>query len=103
MRSRLRILLPVLLPGLPVLRRSLMMARRSLFGLVLVLALGACLDRSRSDPGPIVEPTQAVLGAEPDVNAPVAPEAIYVGREGGLSIVDLDGFGEGTGELPRTH
>lgn len=39
----------------------------------------------------------------PIVNAPVAPEAIYVGRagtEGGLSIIDLNGFGAGTGN-PR--
>ena len=34
------------------------------------------------------------------VNAPVAPEAIYVVRAGssaGLSVIDLDGFGQGTG------
>lgn len=34
------------------------------------------------------------------VNAPVAPEAIYVGRAGssaGLSVIDLNGFGQGTG------
>ena len=36
------------------------------------------------------------------VNAPVAPEAIYVGRSGanpGISVVDLNGFGQGTGDL----
>jgi hypothetical protein len=32
------------------------------------------------------------------VNAPIAPDAIYVGRAGaGLSVVDLNGFGAGTG------
>ena len=33
------------------------------------------------------------------VNAPVAPDAIYVARSGGaaLSVVDLNGFGQGTG------
>ena len=34
------------------------------------------------------------------VNAPVAPDAIYVGRTGaipGISVVDLNGFGQGTG------
>ncbi|MEX1026074.1 MAG: beta-propeller fold lactonase family protein [Planctomycetota bacterium] len=34
------------------------------------------------------------------VNAPVAPEAIYVGRAGsepGISVIDLNGFGAGTG------
>jgi YVTN family beta-propeller protein len=34
------------------------------------------------------------------VNAPVAPDVIYVGRAGavpGLSVVDLNGFGQGTG------
>ena len=79
-----------------------MIARRNLFGLVLTLALGACLDRSR-DPGPTAEPARAVLDGAPDVNAPVAPEAIYVGREGGLSIVDLNGFGQGTGDLALTR
>jgi hypothetical protein len=35
------------------------------------------------------------------VNAPIAPEALYVGRVGAepsLSVVDLDGFGFGTGD-----
>ncbi len=35
------------------------------------------------------------------VNAPVAPEAIYVGMGGaepGLSVIDLNGFGQGTGD-----
>jgi hypothetical protein len=35
------------------------------------------------------------------VNAPIAPEALYVGRggaEASLSVVDLDGFGFGTGD-----
>jgi len=35
------------------------------------------------------------------VNAPVAPDAIYVGRLGaipGLSVIDLNGFGQGTGD-----
>ena len=34
------------------------------------------------------------------VNAPVAPDAIYVGRTGatpGISVIDLNGFGQGTG------
>ena len=78
-----------------------MIARRTLFGLVLALTLVGC-DR-RSDPGPIAEPAEAVLDGSPDVNAPVAPEAIYVGRAGGLSIVDLNGFGQGTGNLALTR
>lgn len=35
------------------------------------------------------------------VNAPIAPEAIYVGRagaSGGISVIDLNGFGGGTGD-----
>ncbi|HUP23114.1 MAG TPA: hypothetical protein VNB06_09245 [Thermoanaerobaculia bacterium] len=35
------------------------------------------------------------------VNSPVAPDAIYVGRLGaipGLSVIDLNGFGQGTGD-----
>ncbi|MCB9918515.1 MAG: YncE family protein [Planctomycetes bacterium] len=35
------------------------------------------------------------------VNAPVAPEAIYIGRKGGLSVIDLNGFGQGTGSIAR--
>src|SRR6185503_7084569 len=34
------------------------------------------------------------------VNAPVAPDAIYVGRMGmnrGISVIDLNGFGQSTG------
>ncbi|MEM7205310.1 MAG: hypothetical protein AAF628_33955 [Planctomycetota bacterium] len=36
------------------------------------------------------------------VNAPVAPEAIYLGMGGsspGISVIDLNGFGQGTGNL----
>jgi hypothetical protein len=35
------------------------------------------------------------------VNAPVAPDAIYIGRSGsdnGISVIDLNGFGAGTGD-----
>ena len=39
-----------------------------------------------------------VTGAGPGMsNAPVAPDAIYVARAGGLSVIDLNGFGQGTG------
>ncbi len=40
------------------------------------------------------------------VNAPVAPEAIYVGRSGsnpGLSVIDMNGFGQGTGDLATSN
>lgn len=38
------------------------------------------------------------------VNAPVAPEAIYVGRStGGVSVIDNNGFGQGTGDLNATR
>ena len=40
------------------------------------------------------------------VNAPVAPEAIYIGRAGsapGISVLDLNGFGQGTGALQSTR
>ncbi|HMQ21164.1 MAG TPA: hypothetical protein PKE00_01665 [Planctomycetota bacterium] len=37
--------------------------------------------------------------AEVVTNAPVAPEAIYIGRRGGLSVIDLNGFGQGTGSI----
>lgn len=36
------------------------------------------------------------------VNAPVAPEAIYIGRAGSVSVIDLNGFGQGTGDLRNT-
>ena len=32
------------------------------------------------------------------VNAPVAPDAIYVARLGGISVIDLNGFGASTGD-----
>ncbi|MCA8969635.1 MAG: Ig-like domain-containing protein [Planctomycetes bacterium] len=38
------------------------------------------------------------------VRAPVAPEAIYVGRGGsspGISVLDLNGFGQGTGDFAK--
>jgi hypothetical protein len=40
------------------------------------------------------------------VNAPVAPEAIYVGIGGerpGVAVIDLNGFGQGTGDPTRTR
>ena len=40
------------------------------------------------------------------VNAPVAPEVIYVGRAGanaGVSVIDLNGFGQGTGDLTKAE
>jgi hypothetical protein len=40
------------------------------------------------------------------VNAPVAPEAIYIGMGGsrpGLSVIDLNGFGQGTGDIDNTR
>ena len=40
------------------------------------------------------------------VNAPVAPECIYVGvggAESGVSVIDLNGFGQGTGDLTTTR
>lgn len=40
------------------------------------------------------------------VNAPVAPEAIYVGIGGsdpGLSVIDINGIGNGTGDLATTR
>lgn len=40
------------------------------------------------------------------VNAPVAPEAIYVGITGaapGVSVIDLNGFGQGTGDVNHTR
>jgi hypothetical protein len=40
------------------------------------------------------------------VNAPVAPEAIYIGIGGatpGVSVIDLNGFGQGTGDINSTR
>jgi hypothetical protein len=45
-------------------------------------------------------PIESGLGL---VNAPVAPEALYVGRAGGVSVIDLNGFGQGTGDLRTSH
>ena len=40
------------------------------------------------------------------INAPVAPEAIYIGIAGaepGVSVIDLNGFGQGTGDINNTR
>jgi len=40
------------------------------------------------------------------VNAPVAPEAVYLGIGGstpGIAVVDLNGFGQGTGDINNTR
>ena len=51
--------------------------------------------------------TRFSTGAGPGiVNAPVAPEAIYVGiggAEPGVSVIDLNGFGQGTGNPNTTR
>lgn len=51
--------------------------------------------------------TQFTTGAGPGItNAPVAPEAIYVGISGaepGVSVIDLNGFGQGTGDITNTR
>ena len=51
--------------------------------------------------------TQFQTGKGPGlVNAPVAPEAIYVGRGGtspGVSVIDCNGFGQGTGDVGDTY
>ncbi|MFN6147950.1 MAG: hypothetical protein ACK5AL_16455 [Planctomycetota bacterium] len=51
--------------------------------------------------------TSYTTGAGPGiVNAPVAPEAIYVGiggAEPGVGVIDLHGFGQGTGSLQTTR
>jgi hypothetical protein len=51
--------------------------------------------------------TQFTTGIGPGItNAPVAPEAIYVGiggAEPGVSVIDLNGFGQGTGDLSNTR
>ncbi|MBL8756402.1 MAG: hypothetical protein JNK15_24120 [Planctomycetes bacterium] len=51
--------------------------------------------------------TQFTTGDGPGiVNAPVAPEAIYIGiggAEPGVSVLDLHGFGQGTGDINNTR
>ncbi|MFY9344042.1 MAG: hypothetical protein WAT39_16250 [Planctomycetota bacterium] len=51
--------------------------------------------------------TRFTTGEGPGVvNAPVAPEAIYVGiggAEPGVSVIDLNGFGQGTGDPSNTR
>ncbi len=51
--------------------------------------------------------TQFTTGTGPGIiNAPVAPEAIYVGiggAEPGVSVIDLNGFGQGTGDINNTR
>ena len=51
--------------------------------------------------------TRFTTGVGPGlVNAPVAPECIYVGIGGaqpGVSVIDLNGFGQGTGDITNTR
>ncbi|MCR9243458.1 MAG: Ig-like domain-containing protein [bacterium] len=51
--------------------------------------------------------TRFTTGTGPGlVNAPVAPEAVYVGVGGatpGVSVIDLNGFGQGTGDINNTR
>ncbi len=51
--------------------------------------------------------TDFTTGAGPDlVNAPVAPEALYIGLSGsnpGVSVMDLNGFGQGTGDPAKSR
>lgn len=51
--------------------------------------------------------TRFTTGVGPGlINAPVAPEAIYIGMVGaepGVSVVDLNGYGQGTGDINNTR
>jgi DNA-binding beta-propeller fold protein YncE len=51
--------------------------------------------------------TRFTTGTGPGiVNAPVAPEAVYIGLGGsqpGVSVIDLNGFGQGTGDINNTR
>lgn len=51
--------------------------------------------------------TQFTTGDGPGiVNAPVAPEAVYIGLSGaepGVMVADLNGFGQGTGDINNTR
>ncbi len=52
-----------------------------------------------STPHKAAEHTRATERVLARVNAPVAPDAIYIGRVGlGLSVIDLNGFGQSTGD-----
>ncbi|MEZ5962784.1 MAG: hypothetical protein R3F56_02955 [Planctomycetota bacterium] len=70
--------------------------RASAFSFVVV---AAALAAQAPQPVPVRPPDPS------NVNAPVAPEAIYVGRQGpaGLSIIDLNGLGQGTGDPANTR
>lgn len=51
--------------------------------------------------------TQFTTGTGPGiVNAPVSPEAVYVGiggAEPGVAVIDMNGFGQGTGDITNTR
>ena len=51
--------------------------------------------------------TRFTTGTGPGIcNAPVAPEAVYIGLGGaqpGVSVIDLNGFGQGTGDIHNTR
>lgn len=89
------------------------------------LALAACLlfATACDEPDSWSATTDTSIGANPSgggtivirsnsaqlvgiVNAPVAPEVIYIGFGGpapGVSVMDLNGFGQGTGDLNSTR
>src|SRR5262245_21126075 len=93
----------VLLRLSPPLSRKEVAVRLPLYLILASLLLPACMDHQPTgavaaddvlDPATF-DDVSASATAGPIVNAPVAPEAIYVGRRGngpGLSVIDLNGF-----------
>lgn len=65
-----------------------------------MLAIPATLAAQGVPIAPVAPDKEAI------VNAPVAPEAIYIGREGSspsVSVLDLNGLGQGTGNLATSR
>jgi lactonase family protein with 7-bladed beta-propeller len=71
------------------------------FSTVTVAVVGGHLLDLRANPNSLPASTSFETGEGPGlVNAPVAPDAIYIVRQGalpGISVVDLNGFGQSTG------
>ena len=83
--------------------RSRIIPVRPLLWTAALMLVGLPLGAQKRRLGPVANGPGPVLTADTNerTNAPVAPDAIYVARGGaldGLSIIDLNGFGQGTGD-----
>ncbi len=95
---------PVAIPGGAVFNFAQVEVLQNSFGdLMVVAGTGETgVNALGQNKNTLRQTTRFEIGEGPGlVNAPVAPEAIYIGRngpEGGISVIDMNGFGQGTGD-----